>query len=231
MLSMKTTIGIPILVVLLRLLTHGFSLTPLGNPPESIQSGNYGRPPKTRWWLKQSFIYFLGLLGMKVCVFFIFQICPWIIRVGDWALRWTEGDEMVQVFFVMLFFPVVMNALQYYIIDSFIKDQMPSDHGPVPGEDGDGESTDEHNRRRSRNEDGDGAYGTDAGNETTKDGAEIKVSEGKDKPKLKVEPKKLDEYDPAIDGEGSGSSGEPENPPNPSGEAKAKVQQSDAKDL
>lgn len=233
MLSIKTTIGIPILVVLLRLLTHGFSLTPLGNPPESIQSGHYGRPPKTTWWLKQSFIYFLGLLGMKACVFFIFQICPWIIRVGDWALRWTEGNEMVQVFFVMLFFPVVMNALQYYIIDSFIKDQMPSNDDPIPGEDGDEDSPAEHDqsrRRRSRNETNNGAYGTDAGNETPKDGAESKVSEGKDKPKLRVEPKRLDEYDPAIDGEGSGSSGEPENPSHPSEEPKSKVQPSHAKE-
>lgn len=233
MLALKTTVGIPILVVLLRLLTHGFSLTPLGNPPESIQSGNYGRPPKTQWWLKQSFIYFLGLLGMKACVFFIFQICPWIIRVGDWALRWTEGNEMVQVFFVMLFFPVVMNALQYYIIDSFIKDQKPSDHDPIPHEDGDEDSIEEHGqtrRRRSHGEDYDGARSIVAGNETTKDGAEITVAEGKDKPKLKMEPRKLDEYDPAVDGEGSGSGGDLENPPDPSKEGKAKMQQGHAKD-
>ena len=212
--SMKTTIGIPILVVLLRLLTQGFSFTPLGDPPESIQSGNYGRPPKTKWWLKQSFIYFLGLLGMKACVFFIFQICPWIIRVGDWALRWTEGNEMVQVFFVMLFFPVVMNALQYYIIDSFIKDQKPSNHDPIPSEDGDEESID--GRRRSRGEGQDGAHDIDAEDENMKDGAAIKVSEGKGKLKLRVESKKLDDYDPAVDGEGSRSSGERESPPSPS---------------
>ena len=233
--SLKTTIGIPILVVLLRLLTHGFSLTPLGNPPQSIHSGNYGRPPKTTWWLKQSFIYFLGLLGMKACVFFIFQICPWIIRVGDWALRWTEGNEMVQVFFVMLFFPVVMNALQYYIIDSFIKDQKPSDNGPDPSEHEDEANIDEHGRTRRRRSRGggeghDGAHDTDPGNEITKDGAETKVSEGKDKPKLKGEPKKLDEYDPAIDGEVSGSSGEGESSPSPSEEAKVKVQRGHAKE-
>ncbi len=219
---MKTTVGIPILVVLLRLLTHGFSLTPLGDPPDAIQSGNYGRPPKTTWWLKQSFIYFLGLLGMKACVFFIFQICPWIIRVGDWALRWTEGNEMVQVFFVMLFFPVVMNALQYYIIDSFIKDQKPSDHDPIPCEDGDEDSVHE------RGEEHDGAHDSDA--ENTKDGTAIKVSEGKDKPKLRVEPKRLDEYDPAVDGEGSGNSGEPEILHSPSKEAKAKVQRGHVKE-
>lgn len=235
MLSFKTTIGIPILVVLLRLLTHGFSLTPLGNPPQSIHSGDYGRPPKTKWWLKQSFIYFLGLLGMKACVFFIFQICPWIIRVGDWALRWTEGNEMVQVFFVMLFFPVVMNALQYYIIDSFIKDQKPSDNGTDPSEDEDEDSIDEHGRTRrqrrlSRGDGHDGAHDTDPGDEITRDGAEDKVSEGKDKPKLKGEPKKLDEYNPAIDGEGSGSSGEAESSPSPSEEAKVKVQRGHVKE-
>ncbi|CAD6583995.1 MAG: hypothetical protein ASARMPREDX12_001499 [Alectoria sarmentosa] len=232
-LAIDTTIGIPILVVLLRLLTHAFSLTPLGNPAESIQSGNYGRPPRTKWWLKQSFIYFLGLLGMKACVFFIFQLCPWIIRVGDWALRWTEGNEMVQVFFVMLFFPVVMNALQYYIIDSFIKDQKPSEHEPIPSEDGDEHSVDEHGRtrrRRSRGEDDDSTHDTDTGTETTKGGAEIKVPEGKDKPKLKVEAKQLDEYDPAIDGEGSGSSGQPERSPSPLKETKAKLQRGHGKE-
>ena len=69
---------------------------------------------------------------MKTCVLFIFSILPWISRVGDWALKWTEGNEMVQVFFVMLLFPVIMNAIQYYIIDSFIKDQSPTTHEPIP---------------------------------------------------------------------------------------------------
>jgi hypothetical protein len=62
-------------------------------------------------------------MGMKICVLIIFLVLPWISRVGDWALRWTEGDEALQVIFVMLVFPVIMNATQYYIIDSFIKNQ------------------------------------------------------------------------------------------------------------
>lgn len=59
---------------------------------------------------------------MKLCVFFIINILPWIALLGDWALRWTEGSEALQVAFVMFVFPLIMNALQYYIIDSFIKD-------------------------------------------------------------------------------------------------------------
>lgn len=80
-------------------------------------------------------IYFLGLMGMKICVLIIFLILPWISRIGDWALRWTEGNEQLQVFFVMLFFPVVMNATQYYIIDSFIKNKRPGDMELLPSDD------------------------------------------------------------------------------------------------
>ena len=136
---LKTTLGIPILVILLRLFTYAIAQTPLGNPPESIQSGNYGQPPKSSWWAKQSLIYFFGLLGMKTCVLFVFHILPWISRVGDWALRWTEGNETVQVAFVMLLFPLIMNALQYYIIDSFIKNSKISTEETASGLDGEDE--------------------------------------------------------------------------------------------
>lgn len=126
-LAIDTTLGIPILIILLRLFHAGFRLTALANPPESIQSGNYGDPPRYAWWMKQSLIYFLGLLGMKICVFILFQLMPWLGRVGDWALRWTEGNEAIQIAFVMLIFPLIMNAMQYYIIDIFIKKKQPAD--------------------------------------------------------------------------------------------------------
>ncbi|KAL6714643.1 hypothetical protein ACLMJK_008068 [Lecanora helva] len=200
-LAIDTTVGIPILVVLLRLLTYAFSLTPLGNPPESIHSGNYGRPPKASWWLKQSFIYFIGLLGMKFCVFIIFQLCPWIIQVGDWALRWTEGNTMVQIFFVMLFFPVVMNAIQYYIIDSFIKDQKPADHEPIPSEDGDGNDSEEEQRRHSL-----GSYDETSndviGEERMKNGTEIEVHEDENTLKRKSDSRKDADHTSGSDDEG-----------------------------
>ena len=126
-LAIDTTIGIPILILILKVLTLGAYYTPMARPSESIQSGNYGDPPRATWWLKQSLIYFLGLLGMKACVFVLFQLCPWIVKVGDWALRWTEGNEAVQVAFVMFIFPLIMNAMQYYIIDIFIKKRQKPD--------------------------------------------------------------------------------------------------------
>ncbi|KAL4874162.1 vacuolar membrane protein-domain-containing protein [Aspergillus spectabilis] len=127
-LGIDTTLGIPILIFILHFLNRLAMYTPLANPPESIESGNYGQPPRVGWWFKQSIIYFMGLLGMKICVFFLIQMVPFIVTVGDWALRWTEGNTAIQIIFVMLLFPVIMNAIQYYIIDIFIKKPLSNDH-------------------------------------------------------------------------------------------------------
>lgn len=132
-LAIDTTLGIPILIVIVRVTTKLASYTPFGKPLESIQSGHYGSPPSVWWWLKQSMIYFCGLMGMKLCVLIIFMMFPWISHVGDWALGWTEGNERLQIVFVMMLFPLIMNAMQYYIIDSYIKEQ-----------DGSGVREDEH---------------------------------------------------------------------------------------
>ncbi|KAF9766793.1 hypothetical protein IL306_000738 [Fusarium sp. DS 682] len=141
-LAIDTTLGIPILIILLKILTGLVRFTPVGQPPESVQSGNYGTPPNVWWWLKQSVIYFCGLFGMKICVLIIFLMMPWISKAGDWALGWTEGNEKLQIAFVMMIFPLIMNALQYYIIDSFIK-LKEDNHGSHANE-----SDDEGRRRR-----------------------------------------------------------------------------------
>lgn len=69
----------------------------------------------------------MGLLNMKICVFILINFLPFIVKIGDWALRWTEGNTALQIIFVMLFFPVTMNAIQYYIIDTFIKKPLSND--------------------------------------------------------------------------------------------------------
>ncbi|KAI2092364.1 hypothetical protein LOZ36_000543 [Ophidiomyces ophidiicola] len=126
-LGIDTTLGIPILILILHVLNRVALLTPLATPPESIESGNYGDPPQAMWWFKQSVIYFFGLVGMKACVVIIIHLLPFIVELGDWALKWTEGNTAVQIIFVMLLFPLIMNAVQYYIIDIFIKKAIPDD--------------------------------------------------------------------------------------------------------
>ena len=124
---------------------------------------------------------------------------------------------MVQVFFVMLFFPVIMNALQYYIIDGFIKHQNPADHEPVPSDDPEEDSGDNPRRSRRRilgDDSGEDEHYDSEGGENTKKKVTVKAAEVSEKAgsperinKLKAKPKKLDEYDPATDGHRGGSSG------------------------
>ena len=147
---------------------------------------------------------------MKLCVFFIFQLLPWIAWVGDWALRWTEGNEAIQITFVMLIFPLIMNALQYWIIDGFIKDPGSGDHQPLPTDDeSDDESGDEAwlgQRRRRRVDESD--------EEDSEDEAEVNAKRKErivERGPLKEAnptsiPSRRSEYDPATDGAGSSGS-------------------------
>lgn len=109
-------------------------------------------------------IYFIGLLGMKVCVFFLIEVFPFIVKVGDWALGWTEGNTAIQIAFVMLLFPVIMNAIQYYIIDHFIKKPLSYDLYAAP----DTIADDEDIHRREALLDGlDEAYSTESDGDET----------------------------------------------------------------
>ncbi|KAK5119491.1 hypothetical protein LTR85_007591 [Meristemomyces frigidus] len=122
-LGIDTTIGIPVLYILLKILHAAFLKSGIVQPPESIKSGYYGHPPRYTWWIKQALIYFVGLVGMKLFVFFLFSAMPWLPWIGDWALRWTKGNEALEVTFVMFIFPLVMNAMQYWIIDGLIMER------------------------------------------------------------------------------------------------------------
>lgn len=128
-LGIDTTLGVPVLYVLLKLLHRLFAYTPLANPPQSIKSGNYGQPPKATWYFKQLLIYCIGLIGMKLFVFFLFMAMPFLPWIGDWALRWTEGSEALQITFALFIFPLAMNALQYWIVDGFIMDKKQAEQG------------------------------------------------------------------------------------------------------
>lgn len=140
-------------------------------------------------------IYFLGLIGMKLCVLVIFALLPWIAWVGDWALRWTEGNTALQIAFVMFVFPLIMNALQYWIVDGFIKDPAGQEGGyqGVGEHDEEDEDDDEWlERQRRRREAGiDEESDDEAGNGKLSPGAT-----GARK-----------QYDPMVDGEGSSREG------------------------
>ena len=144
---------------------------------------------------------------MKLCVYFLFALCPWIIYAGDWALRWTEGNKNLQIIFVMLLFPLIMNALQYYIIDGFIKNREPKEgHHALPTDEDEEDDDREDGVSRPLRNAWDASFDSDEEAEDLKKTARTRV-EGERKEGAKGPGQQdLEEYDPEQDGESSGSS-------------------------
>lgn len=112
-----TTIGIPILWVLLYSFYHLAKRTGI----TGIDSGEYGTPPKVSSYLKQLVLYFIGLLSMKLIIYIILMECPFLVEFAMWILSWSDSLPEVQVAFVMMVFPLIMNTFQYYVIDNIIQ--------------------------------------------------------------------------------------------------------------
>ncbi|VEU22396.1 DEKNAAC103710 [Brettanomyces naardenensis] len=112
-----TTIGIPILWGLLyvvHMLAEKCGIT-------GIDSGEYGTPPQVANYLKQLALYFVGLLSMKLIIYTLLILCPFLVKFAVWILSWTDKIPDLQVAFVMMIFPLIMNSFQYYVIDTIIQ--------------------------------------------------------------------------------------------------------------
>lgn len=70
------------------------------------------------WWGRQLLVYLLVLVVMKLAILGLFWI-PAIFTVGDWLLSWLGEDT--KIVFVLMVFPLAMNAFQFLLIDTILK--------------------------------------------------------------------------------------------------------------
>ncbi|TFK25940.1 hypothetical protein FA15DRAFT_667932 [Coprinopsis marcescibilis] len=115
-----TTLGVLIIYGALHALIFLFS-EKLGY--KGFESGVYGNPPLISYWLRQTATYLICLLAMKIVVIGIFMFIPGVFSVGAWLLSWTQtgNGDVLEVIFVMGIFPIAMNILQFWLIDSIVK--------------------------------------------------------------------------------------------------------------
>ncbi|KAG8986438.1 hypothetical protein FRB94_005625 [Tulasnella sp. JGI-2019a] len=129
--TFDVTVGVGIIWSVLHGLTHLFSnkLHLAG-----FESGSYGNPPLFGYWLKQASVYIVAVLAMKLAVGALLAFVPPLFIVGGWLLSWTNGDERLQIIFVMGLYPIIMNILQFWLIDTIVKEKGFSPDGYVPVE-------------------------------------------------------------------------------------------------
>ncbi|KAJ7734029.1 vacuolar membrane protein-domain-containing protein [Mycena maculata] len=115
-----TTLGVGLIYVVLRVLTFLISER---LQLKGFESGVYGTPPSFKFWLRQVTIYLLALTTMKFMVVGLLALLPVLFTLSAWLLSWTsigEGDAL-QVIFTMGIFPIIMNIVQFWLIDSIVK--------------------------------------------------------------------------------------------------------------
>lgn len=84
------------------------------------------------WWGKQLLVYLASLVVMKLAILGFFWI-PAVLAFGDWLLSWLGEDT--KIVFVLMIFPLAMNALQFLLIDTILKSKTPfSESGGVDAE-------------------------------------------------------------------------------------------------
>ncbi|KAI9189911.1 hypothetical protein H9P43_001344 [Blastocladiella emersonii ATCC 22665] len=130
--GIDTTVGVYILFLWLRL-AHGVVVR-LGIERD-LRSGHYGDPPRFLAWLKQTILFSFCLFMMKVCVALAIYLFPVLEWVGKIALA-PFKDPRTEVLFVMLVFPMIMNIVQFWLVDHVIKHKGPLPPSAAGGENG-----------------------------------------------------------------------------------------------
>ncbi|CAD6961743.1 unnamed protein product [Tilletia controversa] len=125
--AIDTTLGVFIIYITLRIVTHvltsvlgwhGFVSGQYGNVP--TPDGGSGKP-KMSYWGKQLVTYLFAIFIMKIIVTGIMWMFPFFFALGRWLLSFFGKHRNVQVFFVMALFPLAMNVIQFWLIDSLLR--------------------------------------------------------------------------------------------------------------
>ncbi|RIA93548.1 Vaculolar membrane protein [Glomus cerebriforme] len=114
------TLGVFILYVLLKIVDFIVAIACI----EGMKSGDYGHPPNANWWIRQIVAFICCLFVMKIIVVLIFRLCPFLFDAGEFLLGWTLYNAKLQVVFVMLIIPLVMNIVQFWLVDQVIKKKL-----------------------------------------------------------------------------------------------------------
>ncbi|EJD48536.1 hypothetical protein AURDEDRAFT_112966 [Auricularia subglabra TFB-10046 SS5] len=114
--GLDTTVGVGVLYLFLKLFTY---ILDQKLQMKGFESGQYGDPPSLFFWSRQAAVYVVSLLCMKLFVLAIVGLAPFFTTAVEWLLAWAGPS--LQVIIVMGIFPIIMNILQFWMIDSIVK--------------------------------------------------------------------------------------------------------------
>ncbi|KAL4247075.1 hypothetical protein ABKN59_001397 [Abortiporus biennis] len=126
-----TTLGVAIIYLILHVATYLFTEK---LHLKGFESGQYGHPPSVSYWARQAAVYVFALSTMKILVVLLLALWPGIFKLGEWLLSFLGSSNTAQVVFVMGLFPITMNILQFWLIDSIVKDSSQTSSVALPSD-------------------------------------------------------------------------------------------------
>ncbi|KAF9582275.1 hypothetical protein BGW38_000423 [Lunasporangiospora selenospora] len=116
---LDTTFGVGVLYLFLKGADMYFAHIRM----EGLKTGDYGNPPQFERWWKQTLVFSVGLVVMKIVVVIVLT-WPYMFKFGELVLGWTMENEKLQILFVMLLLPLIMNICQFWVIDYILKQKL-----------------------------------------------------------------------------------------------------------
>ncbi|KAH8094941.1 vacuolar membrane protein-domain-containing protein [Cristinia sonorae] len=113
-----TTLGVAMIYFFIHLTTWFFTEKCHWS---GFESGQYGTPPSISYWGRQTAVYVFSISSMKLLVVALFALWPGIFTLGEWMLSFLGSSNAAQVIFTMGLFPICMNIVQFWLIDSIVK--------------------------------------------------------------------------------------------------------------
>lgn len=87
-------------------------------------TGTYGTPVNLHIWKQQLGVWLLIILTMKVIITaFVWLLFPLIRDAGTFLFQRLEDHRRVELVLVMIVGPGLMNLVQFWVQDSFMKDR------------------------------------------------------------------------------------------------------------
>ena len=88
----------------------------------AFQSGDYGQPPRWKSWLYQLSVWLVVCLFVKCLILLvIWAFDAELEAAASFLLEPVSSDPKVELVFVVIVIPVILNATMFWVTDSFIK--------------------------------------------------------------------------------------------------------------
>lgn len=96
------------------------------NPYVRFETGNYGKTPSIKKWFYQMTIWILILSATKWLVVLIIYLSQnFLSPVADVLLLPFRISAELELLFVMILFPIILNSIQFWVQDNFLKENHP----------------------------------------------------------------------------------------------------------